>query len=70
MVYLKGDRTSELDAASQKYIQQYPKLRLKDIFNGESVWTALNADEDFGFSDLIKNSIGIIKQGEYLKARA
>lgn len=70
MVYLKGDRASDLDAASQKYVQSNtPKLRLKDIFNGESIWTALNADEDFGFSDLIKNSIGIIKQGEYFEGK-
>lgn len=70
MIYLKGDRTSDLDAASQKYIQgNTPKLRLKDIFKGESVWTALNADDVFGYSDLIKNSIDIIKQGEYFEGK-
>ncbi|MBA4303387.1 MAG: hypothetical protein C0424_04105, partial [Sphingobacteriaceae bacterium] len=53
MFYLKGDRATDLDAASQKYLQSNtPKLRLKDIFSGESVWTALNADEELGFSDL------------------
>jgi hypothetical protein len=68
MVYLKGDRASDLAAASQKYIQSNtPKLRLRDIFSGESIWTALNVDEELGFSELIKNSIGIIKQGEYFE---
>jgi|GEM_PF-6421635 len=66
MIYVKGDREQDIEAAQQKYLQSNGlKLRLKEIFSGESIWKSLNANEELAFSEIIKNSVAIIKQGEY-----